>query len=851
MLPFVRDNRQLRPLLSRSRECLAACIFVCVLFPAALAAGAGNSNVACQGTIISPTDDIVSIINSGKKNQTFCIEGEHRITSSIQLLSGQSLIGTTTDSRISGAVVLGPWQPTSTQGVYYYDGPYAAAQPHQQTQFANGGANACYLVTTYEDDLFFRTTPSNDQRIMRVLSLGEVDPTQPVTTAGQAVTAGEAGRFFFDYVNQRIYVSLPNGQDPNTATVDLAVSLGDQKSNTLLYGPGQSNITLQNLFIEKGMNYGLFGGTSWNLKDVTIRFIHNVGAYNLFGAPGAPATVDDTLFTNNGRTAISAGFTANIAITNSEMSWNNIANFRSTTGNPGSGQCDGYNDAGAFHIYDDVGSSSQPAVTINNLWSHDNIGDGLWSDGGSQYLQITNSTFNGNERYGYLHEISCQIQFNNNTIYNNGYSLKNPDITGGGINVSDSNYATFSSNLLYDNYAGFAFHLTFQVSHPHMTSNQCLGGHSDGDTSNALKYNQVVSNAIYNCSGDTSIGKVWGPGGNLNSRGNQFQSNHYYLADSTSDWFSDADTTGNYVPQDWNTWQQGNHDSQGTLTIGCTYAPNEFTGTTTALTLAPALINVKANGPVVATAIVKPTSGDGVPSGTVNFLNGGSQLGSGTLSNGVAVLNINPSALTAGTYAITATYLQDGNFTSSTSLPQTLSVQDFQIAATPTTVIVPAAGQSGTATLTIQPVAGFNQPLNYACSGLPSGATCIFTPATATTETVAIQTTAQSSRLDGSPANTGTSVFYACILPGIVGIVISSRKRKIKSHGMRLLGLVFALTFVTLSMTACAGLSTSNNSSKTQGNSGTQVGNSSVTVTAATTGSNVLRHTVVLTLTVQ
>jgi hypothetical protein len=178
-------------------------------------------------------------------------------------------------------------------------------------------------------------------------------------------------------------------------------------------------------------------------------------------------------------------------------------------------------------------------------------------------------------------------------------------------------------------------------------------------------------------------------------------------------------------------------------------------------------------------------------------------------------------------------------------------VQDFQIAATPTTVIVPAAGQSGTATLTIQPVAGFNQPLNYACSGLPSGATCIFTPATATTETVAIQTTAQSSRLDGSPANTGTSVFYACILPGIVGIVISSRKRKIKSHGMRLLGLVFALTFATLWMTACAGLSTSNNSSKTQGNSGTQVGNSSVTVTAATTGSNVLRHTVVLTLTVQ
>ena len=476
MFPFVTDNRRFRSQVAGSRECLAVFIFVCVLFPAAFATGAGKSNVPCQGTIISPTDDILSIINSGSKNQTFCIEGEHRITSSIQLRSGQSLIGTTNNSRISGAVVLGPWQATSTPGVYYYDGPYAAAQPHQQAQFANAGANVCYLVTTYQDDLFFRTNASNDQRIMRVLSLNEVDPTQPVTTAGQAVTAGEAGRFFFDSVDQRIFLSLPNNQDPNTATVDLAISLGNQKSNTLLYGPGQNNVTLQNLFVEKGMNYGLFGGTSWTLKDMTIRFIHNVGAYNLFGAAGAPATVDDTLFTNNGRTAISAGFTANIAITNSEMSWNNIANFRETTGNPGSGQCDGYHDAGAFHIYDDVGTPSQPAVTINNLWSHNNIGDGLWSDSGSQYLQITNSTFNGNERYGYVHEISCQLQFNNNTVYSNGFPLKNPDITGGGINVSDSNYAVFSSNLLYDNYGGFAFHLTFQQSHPHMTSNQCLGG---------------------------------------------------------------------------------------------------------------------------------------------------------------------------------------------------------------------------------------------------------------------------------------------------------------------------------------------------------------------------------------
>ena len=151
----------------------------------------------------------------------------------------------------------------------------------------------------------------------------------------------------------------------------------------------------------------------------------------------------------------------------------------------------------------------------------------------------------------------------------NGYSMKNPDITGGGVDVSDSNLATFSSNLIYENYPGFAFHLSFQQKHPNMTLNKCLGAKNQNDTSNSLKNNQVLGNAIYSCSGDTAIGKVWGPGGTLNSRGNQYRSNHYHLSDATSDWFSDATNTNDYVPQDWSQWKQGNHDTQGSLSVGC------------------------------------------------------------------------------------------------------------------------------------------------------------------------------------------------------------------------------------------------------------------------------------------
>jgi hypothetical protein len=556
---------------ANTRDYLSALFLVIFIFPAACATGAGKSTFPCQGTIISPSDDIVGIINTGTKGQTFCIEGEHRISETIQVRSGQSLIGTTSDSRISGAVVLSPWQTTSTTGVYSYAGSYAQTDPHQQNQYDTHGGNICYSVTTYLDDLFFRTNPSNDQRIMRVLSQAEVDPTQPITTQGQAVTAGEAGRFFFDYTNHVIYVSLPGNRDPNTVTLDLSISLNNPNGDSVLYGPGQTNVTLQNLFIEKSMNYGIYAGMGWTLKDMTVRFIHNTGIYGMRGTSAQPATIEDSLLTNVGKLALNATFSTNLTITRSEMSWNNIANFRTTAGATGSGVCGGYKDAGAFHIFDEVGTQSQPAVVITKVWSHDNIADGLWSDGGTQYTQITDSTFNGNERFGYFHEISCQVLFTGNTVYGNGFPLKNTDIPlgGGGVDVSDSNYGTFSSNLIYGNDAGFAFHLSLQPGHADMLSNTCLGASNDDDTSNSLKYNTVSSNAIYSCSANSSIGKVWNAGGSLNSRDDQYQSNNYHLVSTTSNSFVDDSSSGKGLPQDWATWQLGDRDSQGTLTVGC------------------------------------------------------------------------------------------------------------------------------------------------------------------------------------------------------------------------------------------------------------------------------------------
>ena len=66
------------------------------------------------------------------------------------------------------------------------------------------------------------------------------------------------------------------------------------------------------------------------------------------------------------------------------------------------------------------------------------------------------------------------------------------------------------------------------------------------------------------------------------------------------------------------------------------------------------------------TATVQPAAG-GVPTGTVAFFDGGAQIGSATLSGGVAQFTAAGGALASGTHTITARYSGDANFVSSTS----------------------------------------------------------------------------------------------------------------------------------------------------------------------------------------
>ncbi|HZC25115.1 MAG TPA: hypothetical protein VE866_17395, partial [Candidatus Binatia bacterium] len=143
-------------------------------------------------------------------------------------------------------------------------------------------------------------------------------------------------------------------------------------------------------------------------------------------------------------------------------------------------------------------------------------------------------------------------------------------------------------------------------------------------------------------------------------------------------------------------------------------------------------------------------------------------------------------------------------------------------------------------------------PVTYTCSGLPTESNCVFSPGTmntattqSTTLTLTIQTTPPTARLQ-RPFDRGARIFYAVLLPGLFGIVLTFRARK-RSYGtVRMLALVMGLGFSTLWMASCGGTSGGGSNS----NPGTPVGSYPITVNATTGGANPITNSLSFTLTV-
>ena len=271
---------------------------------------------------------------------------------------------------------------------------------------------------------------------------------------------------------------------------------------------------------------------------------------------------------------------------------------------------------------------------------------------------------------------------------------------------------------------------------------------------------------------------------------------------------------------------------------------------TTVVSLVPSATQINRGQNVTFTATLSSASA----LGNVSFFNNGSTTALGTAAltrTGSGGVTFSTTALSAGMNRVTAMYNGDAsNGPSPMSAAATVTViqPSFTLAPAVATYSV-AQGSSVTATINLTAQDGFNTPLTYTCSVPPTatGATCTG-PSGATAATSVsfqIQTVAPSFAMN-RPLDRGSRIFYALLLPGLLGIVFTVGSRKGSLRGIPMLGMIMVLAVSTMWLGSCGG---SNNSSTATG--GTPKATYSVTVTGTTGGAVPVSGSTTFKLTVQ
>lgn len=164
-------------------------------------------------------------------------------------------------------------------------------------------------------------------------------------------------------------------------------------------------------------------------------------------------------------------------------------------------------------------------------------------------------------------------------------------------------------------------------------------------------------------------------------------------------------------------------------TVGQTVNPAP-TSTTVVSSVNPSILGQS----VTFTATVVNTAGAGIstvtPTGSVQFMDGASLLGTAQLVSGLGAATLTTNTLTAGSHSITAVYTNvDGNFKGSTSPNLNQVVQDFSITATPSAQTI-SSGHQAVFTITLTPISGLTGTVALSCSGAPPNSTCSVSPST-------------------------------------------------------------------------------------------------------------------------
>lgn len=261
---------------------------------------------------------------------------------------------------------------------------------------------------------------------------------------------------------------------------------------------------------------------------------------------------------------------------------------------------------------------------------------------------------------------------------------------------------------------------------------------------------------------------------------------------------------------------------------------------TTTVTLAASATTAVAGQSITLTATVAPASA----TGTLTFLDSNTAIGSAGLTSGKGMLTL--STLSVGSHSLSAAYSGDAADSVSTSSVVTVTItagQNPSPAASPdygltlsSGTLTVAQSTPGSLTVKVAPDNGFSAALSFACSGLPSGWGCSFSPATlsGSTPKSTTMTVSTTSSARGMPAPAGLVLALVSPLP-LFWLGLGGKSRRVR----------WALLFVFV--LALAGCGTSGNTSQQQQQE--QSSTYSVIVTASGTSAPTHTQAFVLTMT--
>ena len=206
-----------------------------------------------------------------------------------------------------------------------------------------------------------------------------------------------------------------------------------------------------------------------------------------------------------------------------------------------------------------------------------------------------------------------------------------------------------------------------------------------------------------------------------------------------------------------------------TATIALTIATPSFT-----LAASPATLTVKQGNSGTSTITVGAVNGftgsvsltaSGLPSGVTAAF-------SPTTATTTSVLTLTASsAAIAGTSTVTITGAS-GTLKGTATIALTITVPNFTLAASPNTLTV-GQGKSGVSTIAVSPVNGFSGAVSLTASGMPSGVTAAFSPASATTSSV-LTLTASATAVAGTSTVTVTGASGTLRNTAIVSLTITA-----------------------------------------------------------------------------